>query len=156
MRVHPFQSIGQREARPRGAALFVFNLPMKPPLLKFLLAWCTAVLCTPLLSAAETAPVGPHTLRIAGTQFFLNDQPFPYTAISFFNAIHNPAFNRSAVERKAWIAKFQKYGINVLRVWGQWDNKRGFVDSGPDKSLYQLDGTLREEHGSPPVLTFKQ
>ena len=87
-----------------------------------------------------------HTLTISGTRFQLNAEPFPYTAISFFNAIHNPTFNKSPEERKRWIAKFQKYGINVLRIWGQWDNKRGFVDSGVDKSLYHLDGRLRDEN----------
>ena len=87
-----------------------------------------------------------HTLTISGTRFYLNEQPFPYTGVSFFNAIYNPAFNASAEERKTWIAKFQRYGITVLRVWGQWDNRRGFVDSGPGKSLYHPDGRLREEH----------
>ncbi len=87
-----------------------------------------------------------HTLSISGTRFQLNEQPFPYTGISFFNAIYNPTFNQSPEERKTWIAKFQKYGINVLRVWCQWDNKRTFVDSGPNQTLYHPDGRLREEH----------
>jgi hypothetical protein len=87
-----------------------------------------------------------HTLSISGTRFLLNEQPFPYTGVSFFNAIYNPTFNRSSPERKAWLAKFQRYGVNVLRVWCQWDNARGFVDSGPDKSLYHPDGRLREEN----------
>jgi hypothetical protein len=87
-----------------------------------------------------------HTLSISGTRFFLNDQPFPYTGVSFFNAIYNPTFNQGSEQRKQWMAKFQQYGINVLRVWAQWDNQRGFVDSGPGKSLYQPDGRLREEH----------
>lgn len=42
--------------------------------------------------------------------------------------------------------KFQHYGINVLRVWCQWDSRRGFVDSGPDKTLYHADGHLLDEH----------
>ena len=84
-----------------------------------------------------------HTLSISGQRFLLNGDPFPYTAISFFNAIYNPTFNRDSEERKVWLAKFQKYGINVLRVWCQWDNKRGFVDSGPGKTMYENDGTLR-------------
>jgi hypothetical protein len=87
-----------------------------------------------------------HTLSISGTRFYLNDQPFPYTAVSFFNAIYNPTFNQNSAARKEWIAKFQKYGINVLRVWCQWDNQRTFVDLGPDKTLYHPDGGLREEH----------
>ena len=92
------------------------------------------------------ALAGQHALSISGTRFLLNGEPFPFTAVSFFNAIYNPEFNRSSGARKAWLAKFQKYGINVLRVWCQWNNKRGFVDSGPGKSLYHPDGHLREEH----------
>src|SRR5690606_36563301 len=97
-------------------------------------------MCAAGLGAAE------HTLSISGQRFRLNGEPFPYTAISFFNAIYNPTFNLSSAERKVWLAKFQRYGINVLRVWGQWDNKRGFVDRGPGKTLYETDGTLRAEN----------
>jgi hypothetical protein len=43
------------------------------------------------------------------------------------------------------MAKFQRYGINVLRIWSQWDNKRGFVDGCPECSLYFPDGRLRQE-----------
>jgi hypothetical protein len=96
--------------------------------------------------AATVASGAGHVLTVSGTRFLLDGQPFPYTGISFFNAIYNPTFNQSSTERKARIAKFQKYGINVLRVWGQWDNKRGFVDSGPGKTLYHPDGQLRDEH----------
>ena len=97
-------------------------------------------------AAGVTRAAESRVLSIADTRFLLDGQPFPYTGISFFNAIYNPAFNRSAEARKAAIAKFQKYGINVLRVWGQWDNKRGFVDSGPESTLYQADGSLRAAH----------
>jgi hypothetical protein len=92
---------------------------------------------------AGTALAAGHTLTVSGTRFLLDERPFPYTGISFFNAIYNPAFNNDASDRKQWMAKFQKYGINVLRVWAQWDNKRGFVDSGPESTLYDRDGTLR-------------
>jgi hypothetical protein len=34
----------------------------------------------------------------------------------------------------------------VLRVWGQWDNRRGFVDACDTCTLYHPDGSLREEH----------
>jgi hypothetical protein len=106
----------------------------------------TLCLLLALSAFAGSAVAAKHTLEITGTRFLLNEQPFPYTAISFFNAIYNPNFNKSSEDRKQWIAKFQRYGINVLRVWSQWDNKRGFVDSGPDKSLYFLDGRLRDEN----------
>lgn len=85
-------------------------------------------------------------LTVKGTAFYLDGKPFPFTGVSFFNAIHNPAFNKSTEDRKTWLAKFQRYGVNVLRVWGQWDNKRGFVDSCPVCTLYQPSGELRKEH----------
>lgn len=119
---------------------------MKLPLPQLLFTLALAFVAAPAVPAAETPAARGHTLSISGTRFFLNGEPFPYTGVSFFNAVHNPAFNKSSADRKAWIAKFQKYGINVLRVWGQWDNKRGFVDSGPEKSLYQADGSLRLEN----------
>lgn len=83
-------------------------------------------------------------LTTQGTTFLLEGKPFEYTGLSFFNAIFNPSFTDSA-QRKQWLAKFLRYGLNVLRLWGQWDNQRGFVDSGPAASLYELDGTLRPE-----------
>lgn len=87
-----------------------------------------------------------HELTIKGTGFLLNGKPFPFTGVSFFNAIYNPSFNKSTNERKLWLAKFQRYGINVLRIWAQWDNRRGFVDSCPTCTLYQPDGSLRPQH----------
>jgi hypothetical protein len=98
------------------------------------------------VTGAESTPLKGNVLGIHGTRFTLNDQPFPYTGISFFNAIYNPTFNQDPATRRQWLAKFQQYGINVLRIWCQWDNKRTFVDLGPDKTLYQADGQLRPEH----------
>jgi hypothetical protein len=94
---------------------------------------------------AEPVEVTHHTLSISGTQFVLDDHPFPYTGISFFNALYNPTFYKSSDDRIAWLRKFKRYGINVLRVWCQWDNKRGFVDAGPESTLYAPGGTLRPE-----------
>jgi hypothetical protein len=84
-------------------------------------------------------------LTISGTRFLLDGRPFPFTGISFFNAIYNPAFSRSADERARWLDKFRSYGINVLRVWAQWDSKRGFVDACDECSLYFPDGRLRAD-----------
>ena len=77
-----------------------------------------------------------NELGVGGTRFVLNGKPFPYTGIRFFNALYNPAFNQSADERRRWLTKFQRYGINVLRVWAQWANKRGFVDGDPASTFY--------------------
>jgi hypothetical protein len=85
-------------------------------------------------------------LTVSGTRFQLNGKPFPYTGVSFFNAIYNTNFNSHTEARGAWLNKFQSVGINVLRVWCQWDCARGFVDAGPSHTLYRRDGSLRVEH----------
>lgn len=105
-----------------------------------------------LLLFSLSLAAGAAEITVSGTRFLLDGKPFPYTGVSFFNAIYNPAFNRSSADRVAWLRKFQNYGVNALRVWCQWDNKRGFVDGGPESTLYQPDGGLRER----PLATLKQ
>jgi hypothetical protein len=104
-----------------------------------------------VLPPASAASNADAAIAVAGTSFTLGGKPFSYTGISFFNAIYNPEFNRSTELRRQWLRKFQRYGINVLRVWAQWDARHGFVDSGPDRTLYHPDGTLRAE----PVRTLR-
>ena len=94
--------------------------------------------------AAEVSTT-KHELAVSGTKFLLDGAPFPYTGVSFFNAIYNTNFNASSEARVTWLKKFQSYGINVLRVWCQWDNKRGFVDASPTGTMYLPDGSLRTE-----------
>lgn len=91
-------------------------------------------------------PLPAADIKVSGTQFVRDGKPFVYTGISFFNAIYNPTFNRDSQTRREWMGKFRRYGINVLRVWGQWDNARGFVDACPECTLYFPDGRLRENH----------
>lgn len=100
-------------------------------------------LTTTLLAFLLAGPVLAGELTVSGTRFLQDGKPFPYTGISFFNAIHNEAFSRSAADRRQWLHTFGTYGINVLRIWGQWDSKRGFVDSCPACSLYESSGALR-------------
>lgn len=88
---------------------------------------------------------GKNIIAVKGTGFEMNGNPFEYTGISFFNALFNPAFNENSDIRREWIRKFKDTGINVLRVWCQWDNARGFVDGGKDKTLYHQDGSLKPE-----------
>ena len=38
-------------------------------------------------------------LAVSGTRFQLDGQPFPYTGVSFFNAIYNTNFNASSEVR---------------------------------------------------------
>jgi hypothetical protein len=100
-----------------------------------------------LIALAASAPAQTrNTITVSGTRFLLNGEHFPYTGVSFFNAIYNKQFNQSSGERKVWLEKFRKYGINVLRVWGQWDSRRGYADTCPECTLYFPDGRLREEH----------
>lgn len=106
-----------------------------------------------LLAGSLPAPAATQSgITVSGTDFLLDGRPFPYTGVSFFNAIYNPAFTRSQQDRMRWLEKFQRYGINVLRVWGQWDNKRGFVDACATCTLYHPDGRLRME----PVNRLKE
>ncbi|MEZ0275687.1 MAG: hypothetical protein ACAH88_12345, partial [Roseimicrobium sp.] len=56
-------------------------------------------------------------LTISGTRFQLDGKPFPFTGVSFFNAIYNPTFNTSPEVRREWLGQFSKHGINALRIW---------------------------------------
>jgi hypothetical protein len=85
------------------------------------------------------------TLTVNGTRFEMNGQPFEYTGVSFFNALYNKEFNKNSDARKKHIRGFNDSGINVLRIWCQWDNERGFIDGGAEKTLYNNDGSLKQE-----------
>ena len=87
-----------------------------------------------------------HSLEVKGLGFSLDGQPFFYTGVTFFNAIYNPTFNENDASRKKWLNKLKERGINVIRVWAQWDNKRGFIDTCPTCSLYENDGRLRPNY----------
>jgi len=102
-------------------------------------------LFTGCLLLSSLLPAQTGELSVTGTDFLMDGKPFVYTGISFFNALYNPSFNKDSSTRREWMAKFRRYGINVLRVWAQWDNKRGFVDACPECSLYFPDGRLRPE-----------
>ncbi|MFO7668353.1 MAG: cellulase family glycosylhydrolase [Bacteroidales bacterium] len=88
---------------------------------------------------------GNNKITVAGTKFEMNNEPFEYTGISFFNALYNPEFNKSSEIRRQYLREFRETGINVLRIWSQWDNDRGFVDGGAGKTLYNEDGSLKPE-----------
>lgn len=81
-------------------------------------------------------------ITVQGTRFAMEGKPFAFTGVSFFNALYNEAFHASPEARRLWLEKFQRYGINMLRVWAQWDNARGFVDACPECTLYRADGAL--------------
>jgi hypothetical protein len=88
-----------------------------------------------------------RVLGIEGTRLALGGEPFPYTGLSFFNALYNPVFNRDADGRRRWLQKFRDNGVNALRVWCQWDfaPPRTFIDVTPDRSMYTDAGQIQEE-----------
>lgn len=92
------------------------------------------------------ATTSTKVLGIDGTRLTLDGKPFPWTGLSFFNAIYNPTFNRSAEERDRWLRVFRANGVNALRIWCQWDfaPPRVFVDVAPECSAYTDSGEVRE------------
>lgn len=104
------------------------------------------VLLTIYFVSSDVFSQGKSTISINGTKFELNGKPFEFTGVSFFNAIYNHEFNRTTEVRKEWIRKFNDNGINVFRVWCQWDNARGFVDGAKDKTMFEKDGSLVRDH----------
>jgi hypothetical protein len=86
-----------------------------------------------------------NELKVKGTGFEMNGMPFEYTGVSFFNALYNKEFNQNSEKRRGYIRKFNEYGINVLRVWCQWDNGRGFADSESESTLYTTEGSLKPD-----------
>ena len=87
-----------------------------------------------------------NEITIKGTSFEMNGEPFEYTGVSFFNAIFNEEFNKNSQVRKEWMQTFFDTGINVLRVWCQWDNIRGFIDAGEGKTIFNDDGSVKPEY----------
>ena len=87
-----------------------------------------------------------NVIKVKDLGFTLNGERFDYTGVSFFNAIYNRNFNKDDASRKMWLNKLKSSGINVVRIWGQWDNKRGFIDTCPTCTLYENDGSLRVQH----------
>ena len=48
---------------------------------------------------ASLAQMEGGELTVSGTRFLMDDRPFPYTGLSFFNAIYNTNFNASSEAR---------------------------------------------------------
>jgi hypothetical protein len=102
------------------------------------------ILSTTYMNFAVSGQVG-NAISIKGTSFEMNGEPFEYTGLSFFNALYNPEFNKNNETRQKYIKLFKENGISVLRIWCQWDNGTGFVDSGPTQTIYNQDGSLKPE-----------
>jgi hypothetical protein len=99
--------------------------------------WLTGILALSItIAAAQEQRPGTSVLTIQGTRFQLNGRPIHFQGLSFFNALYNREFNRSPDSRQQWLRKFKSYGITVLRVWSDWRVTNGWIDEGPDCSLY--------------------
>lgn len=85
-------------------------------------------------------------LSILGTRLLLDGRPYLLQGLSFFNAIYNPAFNRTEDTRLEWLRRFREYGVNMLRIWCQWDYGRPYIDLAPDHCVFDREGALREAH----------
>jgi len=109
-----------------------------------LLVMATAALSVSPVLQAQT-PSTP-VLSIKGIRFFLDDKPFDFAGVSFFNALYNPTFNRDEQTRLQWLNKFNSYGLSVIRIWGEWNNDLGFIDTCDSCSLYKSDGRLRSTY----------
>ncbi|MBM3890814.1 MAG: hypothetical protein FJ388_17020 [Verrucomicrobia bacterium] len=67
-----------------------------------------AVFAAPATSAQ---PPSSHAISVPGTKFLLDGAPFPFTGISFFNAIYNPAFNKDSATRRQWLEKLYHHDM---------------------------------------------
>lgn len=99
-----------------------------------------------LLKLTRTDAQTTNILKIRGTKFELNDKPFDFTGVSFFNALYNPTFNTSDRSRMEFLKKLNSYGITVIRIWGEWNNKLGFVDACDTCILYRRNGNLKQKY----------
>lgn len=82
-------------------------------------------------------------VSVSGTKILFDGEPYYYQGLSFFNALYNPAFNKSDEERRARLAYLKSWGFTALRVWGDWRTTNGWVDEGPDQSLWLYPGHER-------------
>jgi len=79
---------------------------MRPSLFHFRLI--LAFLALNLTAASLGQPLSEqtrHTISVSGTRFLLDGAAFPYTGVSFFNAIYSPAFNKDSQQRLAWLRR---------------------------------------------------
>lgn len=93
----------------------------------------------PASSEAQNTP----ELSIQGAHFKLNEQPFDFMGISFFNALYNPAFSGDKQTQLYWLKELNSYAITVIRIWAEWNNDLGFVNTCDSCILYNRDGSLR-------------
>lgn len=87
------------------------------------------------------------TLSVQGNKFYLDKTEFDLQGVSFFNAIFNEEFCKSDKKMEYYLRRFFNYGINMVRVWCEWDfgGAAGqFVDVVTGKtSLFDYRGSIR-------------
>lgn len=77
----------------------------------------------------------------------LDEKPFDWQGLSFFNALYNPTFNQSHEERLARLKDYKENGISAVRVWCQWNfgpPRELWVDTAPHSTMYTDQGEIRE------------
>jgi hypothetical protein len=82
-------------------------------------------------------------LTVNGTRLEMDQQPFTYQGLSFFNALYNPTFNEDDGQRRHWLRYFKSWGISAVRVWCDWRVTNGWIDEGPENSLWLYPGYQR-------------
>ena len=94
-----------------------------------------------------TDPARGTGIQISGTKLLMDGQPFFLQGVSFFNALYNPTFNRGDDERRLWLRTFRDNGVNLIRVFLQWDRLPDFplVDVTPDATLDTPEGEVRDD-----------
>lgn len=86
-------------------------------------------------------------LSILKTCFVLDSKPFDLQGVSFFNALFNEEFCRSNENMAYYLKRFKEYGINMIRVWCQWDfygNAGKFIDVKQGHSLFDRLGNISD------------
>lgn len=84
-------------------------------------------------------------LTVSGTKLLLDDKPFYYQGVSFFNALFNEAFNDGDAMGE-YLDHFRENGINALRVWCTWNFPKSthhFVDSSSEACLFTYRGDIK-------------
>jgi hypothetical protein len=91
------------------------------------------------------------TVAVRGTRILYNGEPFYYEGLSFFNALYNKAFNESDEARRKHLRYLKSWGFTAIRVWGDWRTTNGWIDEGPDQSLWVYPGHERRNSCMSPT-----
>lgn len=80
------------------------------------------------------------TITIHNTNLLLDGKPYYYQGLSFFYALFKSAFNADEGEGARWLDHYKSWGITALRDWADWRLTNGWIDEGPEASLWIYPG----------------